>query len=1029
MGSGVAAAEYWWRRFQNRAWILRGVKRLEVPKEQVLVMGMHYVLSLLVVSGLLLARAQSEEIEADPAELPRVAPVEPEDAPGTFRVRPGYRIELMAAEPLVADPIAMAFDENGRLFVVEMRGYSEREEKRLGRVRVLDDPDAKGRFQRSVIFAEGLRWPTAIICFDGGVFVGDTPDILYLKDTTGDGKPDVRERVFTGFGNLSARINVQQLLNSFQWGLDNRIHGALGGNPGRITVPDRPDLGDLELRGRDFSFDPVTRSIRPENGGGQYGLSFDDAGRKFVCSNSRHIQVLQFQHSYAARNPFYTMPNPLLDIAADGPAAEVFRVSPDEPWRVLRTNWRVSGIVPGPIEGGGRPSGYFTGATGLTIYRGDAWPESDGGDAFIADIGSNLVHRKKLREEGLELVAERAGDEQEREFLASTDRWFRPVQFANAPDGTFYVADMYREVVEHPWSLPEPIKKHLDLNSGLDRGRIYRIVPEGFEHGEVLRLGAAGLGELVKTLEHANGWHRETAARLLFERQDMRAVEALATFLGRTRSWQGRMHALYSLAGLKGLSAEHLLKGLTDGDARVREHAVRLSEHWLQGEERGEAEIILEQLRKLSADDAIRVRYQLAFTVGEIGQVQWSELLAEILGRDPEDRWICAAVLSSLREGAPDVFVRLLQDLRIRALAKPPEGLVQLARLLGATETASDREATLARISELENVSWRFSLLTSWSGGLALNRAERKQGGFEESLEAVFGEALQIAENRRTPMELRVQAIQLAGQNVSEAVEKTLLGMIGTHEPQGVQMAAVLVLARTQPKRLMEEMLGRWDSLEPRIRRELLPLFLARGETVALLLKALEEQTVLRSEMAAGQMQLLRSHSNWDLRQRAIRLLGAASPGSRSELVQRYEAALDLSGDSKRGRGIFEERCASCHRFGNEGHDLGPDLVTVKSAGKEKLLGDILDPNREVAAQFIQYEIETQDGEQFSGMIVRETDRSLVLRGAFGREQEIFRQELRSLRSSGQSVMPEGLEEGLDAQAMADLLEFIVGSE
>jgi putative heme-binding domain-containing protein len=227
----------------------------------------------------------------------------------------------------------------------------------------------------------------------------------------------------------------------------------------------------------------------------------------------------------------------------------------------------------------------------------------------------------------------------------------------------------------------------------------------------------------------------------------------------------------------------------------------------------------------------------------------------------------------------------------------------------------------------------------------------------------------------------------------------------------------------------MEEMLGRWNTLEPRIRRELLPVFLGRGEGVALLLKGIEEGAVPRSELTAGQVQNLRAHSNWELRQRAIGLLGAVSTGSRSELVKGYGAALDLEGDFKRGRAIFEERCASCHRFGNEGYDLGPDLVTVKSAGKEKLLGDIVDPNREVAAQFVQYEIETLDGEQFSGIIVRETDHSLFIRGAFGREREIFRQELRSLRSLGQSLMPEGLEEGLDEQGMADLLEFILVSE
>ncbi len=155
-----------------------------------------------------------------------------------------------------------------------------------------------------------------------------------------------------------------------------------------------------------------------------------------------------------------------VDIAGDDPAAEVFRISPDEPWRV-------AGTVQGLIEGGGRASGYFTAATGITIYRGNAFSSEFDGDAFVADCGSNLIHRKKVRPDGVGFKAERPADEQKVESLASTDNWFRPVQLANGPDGALYVADMYREVIEHPWSLPESIKKHLDLNSGNDRGRIY----------------------------------------------------------------------------------------------------------------------------------------------------------------------------------------------------------------------------------------------------------------------------------------------------------------------------------------------------------------------------------------------------------------------------------------------------------------------------------------------------------------------------------------------------------------------------
>ena len=464
-------------------------------------------------------------------ELPRVPATSPEQAAANLVVRPGFHAELMVSEPLVVDPVAMAFDENGRLFVVEMRDYSERRAEKLGRVKLLEDTDGDGRFDKAHVFADGLPWPTAVTCWDGGVFVAASPELLYFKDTDGDHRADVHAFVFTGFGNLADKLNVQALPNSLQWGPDQRIHGALGGNPGRVENFALHGSPKIELRGRDFSFDPRKMDLRPESGGGQWGMTFDDAGRKFVCSNSRHILQVLFDDRFAAASKT-PLPAPAVDIAADGPQAEVFRQSPDEPWRVIRTKWRVDGTVKGLIEGGGRASGYFTSACGITIYRGDAWPAEFRGNAFIGDCGSNLVHRKVLRGEG-RLTAERAEDEKRSEFLASRDNWFRPVAFANAPDGCLWIADMAREVIEHPWSLPEPLKSKLDLNSGNDRGRIWRVVPDGANLRPAPKLGASSNAELIAMLEHPNGWHRDTAARLLHERQPAEAAPAIAAMIAK----------------------------------------------------------------------------------------------------------------------------------------------------------------------------------------------------------------------------------------------------------------------------------------------------------------------------------------------------------------------------------------------------------------------------------------------------------------------------------------------------------------
>ncbi|MCB1079426.1 MAG: hypothetical protein KDM64_16530, partial [Verrucomicrobiae bacterium] len=333
-----------------------------------------------------------------------------------------------------------------------------------------------------------------------------SPDLFYFKDTDGDGVADLQETVFTGWGLGVERLNMQALVNSLRWGPDNRIWGATAGNGGSVRRPDQPESEALNLRGADFSFDPKKRDLRAENGTAQYGMSFDTEGRRFVCSNSNHIQWVAWEKEWFPANPYFTLPRPLVSIADDGAAAPVFRISPDEPWRIVRTRWRVSGVVKGAVEGGGRVSGYFTAATGITLYTGDAFGPAFLNNAFVGDAGSNLVHRKVVKFEPgkVQPIAVRAEEDAETEFVRSKDNWFRPVCFSNGPDGCLYICDMYRETIEHPWSIPEGIKKFVDLDSGNNRGRIWRVVPDGFQHPKF-------------SLDRNNHWQKLTKARLAYE--------------------------------------------------------------------------------------------------------------------------------------------------------------------------------------------------------------------------------------------------------------------------------------------------------------------------------------------------------------------------------------------------------------------------------------------------------------------------------------------------------------------------------
>ncbi len=956
------------------------------------------------------------------ADLPRVPPVETSNAFQTFQLKPGFTLHLAAAEPLVMDPIEICFDENGRMFVVEMRDYSEMREVQphLGRIRLLSDTNGDGAFDRAEVYAEDLPWPTGVCCYDGGIFVAASPDIIYFKDTNGDGKADVRKVVFTGFGaGKGDKLNVQALVNGLRWGMDNRIHGQTASNGGVLKRPEAPDDTALDLRGRDFNFDPRHLDLRPENGGGQYGMCFDNHGRKFVCSNSHHIQTFMYDAEYGDRNPYYNLPPSLVDIPVDGPAAEVYRTSPEEGWRVIRTKWRVTGVVQGLIEGGGRSSGYFTSATGITLYRGDAFPEEFVGDAFIADVGSNLIHRKKVRPQGVALIAERPADEQKVEFLTSTDLWFRPVQLANAPDGCLYICDMYREVIEHPWSLPENIKKLLDLNAGNDRGRIYRLTPEGFKARKLPQLGKATTRQLVATLEHKNGWHRDTAARLLFERQDKAAIPQLEKMLRQSSSPLGRLQALHALDGLGGLTAVHLLAGLNDADPTVRAHAIKRSEPLIAAGDTA----LWSKVCQLSDDPDIHVRYQLAFTLGEFNRPGKIESLGAIARRDLDSPWTQAAIFSSLAEGAGELFTSMANDPRVRQSPGGQDFLRQLIVFVGAKNQAGEVAAALKFIGQVDDPTLMFGMTQALGDGL--QRAKRSLASAGDSTTAILRRAEMEAGNAAAPEALRVAAIQLLVHTSYETSGARLLGLLERSQPQPVQLAALATLDRFAAPPIGAELTRRWDALTPRLRAAVLTTLLARPERATALLQAIEAGTIRASVLDSTQLKLLTTYRDPAVRQLAVKVLAAQPASPRQSVVASFAPALSLAGDAAAGKKIYAERCLSCHRSNGEGFALGPDFVSVKTTGKEKLLTNIIDPNAEVRPEFVGYVVETKDDQSLLGLVLNETASSVTLRQAFGKQDVIQRAEITKMQSQGQSVMPEGLEAGLTPQAMADLLEYI----
>ncbi len=305
-----------------------------------------------IVSALLVFAAGVSAAEKDLAEqMPRIPPKTPDEALASFKLERGFSMQLVACEPDVTDPIDAAFDEQGRMFVVEMNDYPFLPEQRVqkyldqraetwGKIRLLTDTDNDGRMDKSVVFADRLRWPQSVCCSKSGVYVIAPPHLLFLKDTDGDDVADQKEIICTGFNNT----NVQALSNGLEWGRDNAIYFSSGIAGGELTVPARGGKPEYKFSPgrRDLRLDPETNELTMVAGGMQFGHTIDDWGDRFICSNSNHIVHVTWPLNYLERNPLLVIPDMTRSIAREGAAAVVFRTSPAEPWRLVRTARRAA---------------------------------------------------------------------------------------------------------------------------------------------------------------------------------------------------------------------------------------------------------------------------------------------------------------------------------------------------------------------------------------------------------------------------------------------------------------------------------------------------------------------------------------------------------------------------------------------------------------------------------------------------------------------------------------------------------------
>lgn len=974
----------------------------------------------------------------------------PQEALGAFRIVEGFRAELLAAEPFVSDPVEMAFDEDGGIFVAEMHDNPAdppQGQLPLSRVVYLEDTDNDGRIDKQTVFADHLLAVKGVLPWKGGLIVPAAPDILWLQDTDGDHRADVRKVLYSGF---DSRANMEFRVGNPRLGVDNWVYVTNFGMAGEITSPDHPDREPVPVRGGDFRFHPLRGIAQAVPGGSQFGLAMNEWGDVFITENTTHLRHAVIPPGYLSRNPYLVADSTVQDISDHGqPAARVFAISKPQEWRVERTQarqQRYDETRPGRIE---HVAGYFTASCGVTAYLGDNFPDEYAGNIFVADGNGNLVHRDVIRPSGATYTASR--EPRNAEFLASSDNWFRPVNFANAPDGNLYVIDYDRQYLEHPEFIPESLRKRLnmDFERGHDLGRIFRIVPGGPKHTRGLKpnLAAFSPTELAAVLEHANGWHRETAHRLLIERQDKSAVPAIARVLYDSTDPVARIHALWTLEGLDSLTKEMVRGALRDGHWAVRKHGVKLAEKFLPDLNR--------EVLRAARDDHSHVRFQALLTLGNLPPLpEVVRTLTQAVVDAPEDRWIRVAVLSASPDALQAVARTLLREHTgfFHASSEGKQALLrELSRNIGARRRPDETGSwvrSMASDQELRDDEWRVAALDGLAGGLALHTGERlriagieqplrrmlRQGSAEAReraagvirfffLPGLVSESLKEAADSSLPTQQRVLAVRTLQGGSFEQVRGVLGRILTSPEPRPLQQAAAESLAIFDAADVSHILLQGWRGYSAETRRWITEDSLRHRTRIGPLLDAIERGEIDPRNFDEVARIRMTQFPEPEIAARARALLDFQA-GDRDEVVQAYQDVLDIAGDAVRGRQAFDRECAKCHLARGERGRIGPDLSGVNNRNMDTLLNDILNPSSAIQDRYTNYVLETKDGRIHDGLIVSESSAAVTIRGET-QDVTVLRENIKDLRSSSVSLMPEGLEKSLSRRELADVISYL----
>jgi uncharacterized protein len=946
---------------------------------------------------------------------PAGGPINPAKAHEKITTEKEFDLTLVAGEPDVVKPISLGWDAKGRMWALLTPSYPQKAATWGTRPH-----DSLVYFDKGkrVVFYGQLDLPTSFVFHKDGAIVMQAPDILFLRDTDGDGVADKRESVFTGFGFG----DTHAVASNLRWGQDGWIYatqGYSGGGSNHVTNAKGVDFGKIGNGIFRFRPDGSAIEVVSSYGSNTWGMDFTwDNELFFTMANESHLRHVIVPDSVLSRG----------------------RVGKTESWKQINDHRDSNPLLKHTMTPYLQIDcvGGFTAASGSTLYDGGAWPDEYRGLHFVSECTINLIHQDRITPDGVTFKGSKVRAE---EFVSGTDLWFRPVDTQIGPDGALYIADFYNQAVVHNDTRGP---KHGPFNAAVrpdrdhEHGRIWRL-----QHKQAKALAEAdftSVGGLVKAFEHPNRFHRLTAQRLLVERGE--GAAEIAALLKSTSKPEAKVLALWTLERLGKVTEAELLAALNDADAGVRKNAAKVAGVVAKGDA-----LQSTLLAKLDDTDP-RVRLEKIVALGSFAGTPNAAQALINLGARLDDNWSKSAVLGALAASPLESMLASLntplagdlatiignkQDAAlaaqavIRVAGKPGAAavLVQLSRSL-RPDVVPPQTAELQKAIE--------ALLASGDGAVisaTLPFAARwvKDGSLSKVLEPVTKTLLATVSDASKPDEARTLALSslLTFQNIRAEAIAAGAALLQPSLSGDLQRAVISTLGETSDTAAAGALVAAYPRLSSALRDAVVAQIFKRPSWTEFLIGELEAKRILPNDLGVSAIFRLRTHPDKAVAKKASEVLDAilgTQNKAKAQIVESLYPLVNKPGDAAKGKAIFTENCLKCHGYKGEGRSIAPDLTGMGVHGKHELLVNLIDPNRAVETNYVSFNVRLKNGEVFNGIVAKETRDLVVLKNNEG-DREIRRSDIDAMKSTGLSLMPEGLE-SLGADAIRDILHFLV---